>query len=127
MLMVGKWKGKILKKLWFRFRRQIAAVTMDKIPTEMPVLGVCGGGQLGRMMAEAAHNLGVRIAVLDPKGIASPAGQLTRDAFEGDFKDEATVKKFCKESGCKVLTVRVFVFDLRVASGSLIRWHGHCR
>eukprot|EP00947_MAST-08B_sp_MAST-8B-sp1_P004137 g4137.t1 len=71
------------------------------------ILGVLGGGQLGRMMAEAAHNLGVRIAVLDPKGDASPAGQLTRDAFKGDFKDEATVKRFCKESGCKVLTVEI--------------------
>lgn len=29
-------------------------------------VGVLGGGQLGRMMIEAANRLGVRIAVLDP-------------------------------------------------------------
>jgi phosphoglycerate dehydrogenase-like enzyme len=29
-------------------------------------IGVLGGGQLGRMMAAAAHRLGLRLAILDP-------------------------------------------------------------
>lgn len=29
-------------------------------------VGVLGGGQLGRMMVQAAQRLGVRVAVLDP-------------------------------------------------------------
>lgn len=29
-------------------------------------VGVLGGGQLGRMLVEAANKLGVRVAVLDP-------------------------------------------------------------
>jgi phosphoglycerate dehydrogenase-like enzyme len=29
-------------------------------------IGVLGGGQLGRMIAQAAHRLGIRVAVLDP-------------------------------------------------------------
>ena len=29
-------------------------------------IGVLGGGQLGRMMAEAGHRLGIKFAVLDP-------------------------------------------------------------
>lgn len=29
-------------------------------------IGVLGGGQLGRMMAEAGHRLGVKLANLDP-------------------------------------------------------------
>ena len=33
---------------------------------EKQTVGVLGGGQLGRMMAEAAHRLGVKVAVLDP-------------------------------------------------------------
>ena len=37
-------------------------------------VGVLGGGQLGRMMAEAAHRLGVQLTVLDPDGLESPAG-----------------------------------------------------
>jgi hypothetical protein len=29
-------------------------------------VGLLGGGQLGRMMVEAGHRLGIRVAVLDP-------------------------------------------------------------
>ena len=29
-------------------------------------VGLLGGGQLGRMLVEAGHRLGVRVAVLDP-------------------------------------------------------------
>lgn len=46
-----------------------------------------GGGQLGRMMAEAGHRLGVKLAVLDPLGKESPAGQVAELAVEGSFKD----------------------------------------
>lgn len=33
---------------------------------ESRTVGVLGGGQLGRMMAEAGHRIGVRLATLDP-------------------------------------------------------------
>ena len=33
---------------------------------ESRTLGVLGGGQLGRMMAEAGHRIGVKLAILDP-------------------------------------------------------------
>ena len=39
-----------------------AATTRDVWKT----VGVLGGGQLGRMMAEAGHRLGARVTVLDP-------------------------------------------------------------
>ena len=29
-------------------------------------IGILGGGQLGRMMVEAANKLGIRTAILDP-------------------------------------------------------------
>ena len=72
-----------------------------------PVIGVLGGGQLGRMMAEAAHRIGVNVAVLDPKGASSPAGLVTRLAYTGDYKDEKRVKQFVDESKCDVLTVEI--------------------
>lgn len=34
-------------------------------------VGVLGGGQLGRMMAEAAHRLGIKIGCLDPGKVCS--------------------------------------------------------
>eukprot|EP00953_Heterococcus_sp_UTEX-ZZ885_P035480 18318-Heterococcus_DN1.PRE.2 len=50
-------------------------------------VGVLGGGQLGRMMAEAAHRLGIKLIPLDPEGKASPAGQVAELAVEGSFRD----------------------------------------
>ena len=56
-------------------------------------LGVLGGGQLGRMMGEAALRLGVRMAIVDPMGSASPAGAIaTGGAVEGKFTDEEKIR-----------------------------------
>jgi len=51
-----------------------------------PTLGVVGGGQLGRMLAEAAAPLGVEVVVLDPTPDC-PAAPVTRDQIVGDFDD----------------------------------------
>jgi hypothetical protein len=48
--------------------------TMATDPTSIRV-GVVGGGQLGQMMALAAHRLGIHLTCLDPAGLASPAGK----------------------------------------------------
>lgn len=45
------------------------------------VVGVLGGGQLGRMMAYSAHKMGIKIVALDPKGEKSPAGQVCCKCF----------------------------------------------
>lgn len=54
-------------------------------------VGVLGGGQLGRMMGFAAHRLGIRLVVVDPEGIESPAGKVTGVAVKGAFNDAAKV------------------------------------
>ena len=51
-----------------------------------PTLGVVGGGQLGRMLAEAAAPLGVETIVLDPTPDC-PAAPVARDQIVGDFDD----------------------------------------
>jgi len=51
-----------------------------------PTLGVVGGGQLGRMLAEAAAPLGVEVVVLDPTPDC-PAAPVARDQIVGDFDD----------------------------------------
>ena len=51
-----------------------------------PTLGVVGGGQLGRMLAEAASPLGVDVIVLDPTP-ACPASPVVRDQIVADFDD----------------------------------------
>lgn len=54
-------------------------------------VGVLGGGQLGRMMGYAAHRLGIDLAILDPKGAASPAGFVVPNSHMGPFNDEEQV------------------------------------
>ncbi|MFB6143147.1 MAG: 5-(carboxyamino)imidazole ribonucleotide synthase [Halorientalis sp.] len=51
-----------------------------------PTLGVVGGGQLGRMLGEAAAPLGVEVVVSDPTPDA-PAAPVVRDQVVGDFDD----------------------------------------
>ena len=37
----------------------------------MKTIGIIGGGQLGRMMTQAAKKMGFHVIVLDPVGISS--------------------------------------------------------
>ena len=57
-----------------------------------PTLGVVGGGQLGRMLGEAAAPLGVDVVVSDPTPDA-PAAPVVRDQVVGGFDDEATLRE----------------------------------
>eukprot|EP00040_Diaphanoeca_grandis_P037342 m.242677 g.242677 ORF g.242677 m.242677 type:complete len:607 (-) comp33802_c1_seq3:123-1943(-) len=67
-------------------------------------IGVLGGGQLGRMMAEAAHRLGLQLVALDPKGDTSPTGQVTK-CLAGSFQDEAKIRELAAVTD--VLTVEI--------------------
>jgi phosphoribosylaminoimidazole carboxylase len=68
-------------------------------------VGVLGGGQLGRMLIEAANRLNVQVNVLDVA--ASPAKQISAHDghIEGSFKDAAAVKKLAQASD--VVTVEI--------------------
>ena len=54
-------------------------------------LGVVGGGQLGRMLAEAAAPLGVDLVVTDPND-PCPAAPVASDALVGNFDEESTIR-----------------------------------
>ena len=71
------------------------------------VVGVLGGGQLGRMMALAAANLGVTVRCLDPTDDAPAA--IIADHVVGHFRDAAAIADFAK--GCDVLTVEIEHID----------------
>ncbi|KAH7356317.1 hypothetical protein BKA66DRAFT_574599 [Pyrenochaeta sp. MPI-SDFR-AT-0127] len=68
-------------------------------------VGVLGGGQLGRMLIEAANRLNIQVNVLD--AAASPAKQISAHDghIEGSFKDAAAVKKLAQSSD--VVTVEI--------------------
>ncbi|KAG2451476.1 hypothetical protein HYH02_004074 [Chlamydomonas schloesseri] len=69
------------------------------------VLGVLGGGQLGRMMALAAANLGVRMKCLDPTPDAPAA--VAAEHMEGHFRDAQAIEDFVKSKGVDVLTMEI--------------------
>lgn len=74
-------------------------------------IGILGGGQLGRMMVEAANKLGIAVAILDPQGTSSPAGQLSKLAIEGSFQNKDGNK--IKELAClsDVMTTEIEHID----------------
>ena len=65
------------------------------------MVGVIGGGQLARMMDEAATGLGLRLRLL-AEGPTVSAAQVVHDVTVGDYTDPATVKAFA--AGCDVIT-----------------------
>jgi 5-(carboxyamino)imidazole ribonucleotide synthase len=50
------------------------------------MIGLMGGGQLGRMMIQAAHRLGEKVVVLDPDA-AGPAAQIADRVITADYVD----------------------------------------
>ena len=78
------------------------------ISTSGQTLGVVGGGQLGRMLGEAAAPLGVELVVTDPTP-DPPAAPVVRDALVGEFDDEATFRELAERAD--VLTYEIELAD----------------
>ncbi|HYH42119.1 MAG TPA: 5-(carboxyamino)imidazole ribonucleotide synthase [Burkholderiales bacterium] len=56
------------------------------------MLGMLGGGQLGRMFTLAAHSMGYRVAVLDPDP-SSPAGQIADVHLRAAYQDRDALQQ----------------------------------
>ncbi|MCE7057877.1 5-(carboxyamino)imidazole ribonucleotide synthase [Algoriphagus sp. AGSA1] len=74
------------------------------IPSQSPVLGVLGGGQLGRMLIQSAINYNQDIHILDPDPNA-PCKDLARRFTVGSLKDFDTVYAF--GHACDIITVEI--------------------
>ncbi len=69
--------------------------------TAPATLGVLGGGQLGRFLVTAAHELGYDVWVLDPDP-GSPAGRIADRHLVADYDDPASLDLLA--SGCRAVT-----------------------
>ena len=58
-------------------------------------IGVLGGGQLGRMLAQAAQSLGYRVHVYEPSG-ACPAGAVADRLTSAPYDDIAALEAFAR-------------------------------
>ncbi len=76
---------------------------MDK-KTFLPgaTLGLLGGGQLGRMFAQAAATMGYHVAVLDP-GEHSPAAEVSLSQVKAAYDDEKGLEELARKA-CAVTT-----------------------
>jgi len=83
----------------------------ESIGTPGPTLGVVGGGQLGRMMAEAAAPLGVELIVLDPTP-DPPAAPVSRDTITADFDDEDAMRELAERSDALTFEIELADPDL---------------
>ena len=64
-------------------------------------IGVLGGGQLGRMLAQAATRLGYRVQVYEPQANC-PAGAVAHQEVNAPYEDTAALTAFAK--ACDVVT-----------------------
>ena len=80
----------------------------DQIELPGPTLGIVGGGQLGRMLAEAASPLGVDVIVLDPTDPCPAAGVAT-DQIVADFDDADAIAELAERAD--VLTLEIELAD----------------
>ena len=75
-------------------------------------MGVLGGGQLGRMLCQAASQMGIKVNVLDPMENC-PASALSHYHMVGSYDDSATVEEFAKRLSLDEISMAyVFLLSL---------------
>lgn len=65
----------------------------QKLPPNA-IIGILGGGQLGRMLAMAAAELGFRVHVFAPDADDCPAGEVSAFRTQSAYDDEAALRRF---------------------------------
>ncbi len=83
------------------------------------MLGMLGGGQLGRMFTLAAHSMGYRVAVLDPDPL-SPAGAIADVHLKAAYQDREALQQLA--DSCAAITT-----EFENVPADSLRWlASHC-
>lgn len=83
------------------------------------MLGMLGGGQLGRMFTLAAHSMGYRVAVLDPDPL-SPAGAIADVHLKAAYQDREALQQLA--DACVAITT-----EFENVPADSLRWlAAHC-
>jgi 5-(carboxyamino)imidazole ribonucleotide synthase len=91
-------------------------------------LGILGGGQLGRMFAQAAQSMGYKVCVLDP-GSDSPAGSIAEKFIQADYTDSAALKEMaalCKSVSTEFENVPAQALDELESLGVFVAPRSSC-
>ena len=62
--------------------------------TDIKTIGILGSGQLGRMTAIAAAQMGIRAHIYAPDATGSPAAEVAHSATQAPYDDEAALAAF---------------------------------
>lgn len=81
---------------------------MDRTDSGLPSIGIIGGGQLAKMMAQDARRMGFRVSILDPQR-DPPAARLADRVVRGSFKDTDALRAL--SAGCDVVTYDIEHID----------------
>lgn len=92
---------------------------MADVDGRLPVLGVVGGGQLGRMFVHAAQQAGFETAVLEPDA-AGPAMRVSQHRLQAGYTDESALDALSRL--CAAVTTE---FE-NVPADALRRLAQHC-
>ncbi|MEM7802637.1 MAG: 5-(carboxyamino)imidazole ribonucleotide synthase [Chloroflexota bacterium] len=63
--------------------------------TALPIIGIFGNGQLGRMLSMEARRMGIHSIVFGP-GAASPTGEIATEIVDAPYSDLDRVREFAK-------------------------------
>ncbi|MQG47412.1 MAG: 5-(carboxyamino)imidazole ribonucleotide synthase, partial [SAR202 cluster bacterium] len=94
---------------------------INELPTGSKI-GILGGGQLGRMLVQAAKTLGYKTVILDPTPL-SPAGQISDHQIIAEYSSTAAAKAMAHM--CDVVTYEFENVDLQsvLAISEIVELH----
>jgi 5-(carboxyamino)imidazole ribonucleotide synthase len=86
--------------------------TAQIIPQRNPSLGIIGGGQLGKMIAQEAKRMSLRVIILDPDP-ECPASAIADDHLIADFKSQTAIQKLSR-------LVDVVTYEIELANSDVL-------
>lgn len=90
--------------------REIAKAITMKNPVR---IGIIGGGQLGKMIAQEAKRMSFEVIILDPSEDC-PASSLSDELILADFKNEFAIRKLAKKSD-------VVTYEIELANSKALK------
>src|SRR5919106_2799052 len=83
-------------------------------------IGIIGGGQLGKMIAQEAKRMSFKVVVLDPQR-ECPASTVVDEQIVADFRDQMAIENLA--SRCDILTYEIELANSSVLKGLEIGKH----
>ena len=70
-------------------------------------IGIIGGGQLGKMMAQSAQKMGYKVIVLDPNE-DSPCRYVAHQFIHAEYDDEQALNELGEKTDVILMNLKIF-------------------